>query len=70
MDLNADIRGALLNEGRVGDVVATIYALALAFEAASWERVTELSARLRISWQTLSSAYAEAVRWSEDLGAI
>ena len=70
VDLNADIRGALLNEGRVGDVVATIYALALAFEAASWERVTELSARLRISWQTLSSAYAEAVRWSEDLGAI
>ena len=70
IDLNEDIRNALLNQGQTTDTVRTIYSLVTAFEAASWETVDECAMRLGISRHFLSTAYTDSVRWAEDLGTV
>jgi c-di-GMP-related signal transduction protein len=70
IDLNEDIRNALLNQSQTGDTVGTIYTLVTAYEAGSWEAVDQCAKRLRISRQALSTAYTDAVSWAEDLGKV
>ncbi len=70
IDLHDDIRNALLHEGRSADTVATVYALVTAYEAGDWTAVDQHAATLRVSRHTLAQAYADSVRWSEDLKAL
>jgi c-di-GMP-related signal transduction protein len=70
IDLNPDIRNALLHQDQAGgDIVGIIYSLVTAYEAGSWEVVDGCAARLRISRAVLGAAYNDSVRWAEDLGA-
>jgi c-di-GMP-related signal transduction protein len=70
IDLNADIRNALLSQSQAGDTVGVIYSLVTAYEAGSWDTVDACAQRLGVSKQALASAYTEAVRWSEDIGKV
>ena len=68
IDLNEDVRSALLKPGQTADSIGTIYSLVTAYEAGSWERVEEHALRLRISRARLSAAYTGSLRWAEDMG--
>ncbi len=70
IELNADIRHALLNQGHTGDTVGTIYSLVTAYEAASWDTVDQCAQRLGISKLALSAIYRDAVSWAEDLAKV
>jgi EAL and modified HD-GYP domain-containing signal transduction protein len=70
IDLNEDIRNALLKRGQTGDTVGNIYSLVTAFEAGSWDTVDECAKRLNVSRITLSSAYTDSVRWAEELQTV
>ena len=70
IELNEDIRNALLNQSQTGDAVGTIYSLVTAYESAAWETVDQCAQRLGVSRLALSTAYADAVSWAEDLGKV
>jgi len=70
IELNADIRNALLNQGHSGGTVGTIYSLVIAYETASWDTVDQCAERLGISKLALSGIYRDAVSWAEDLGKV
>ena len=70
IDLNEDIRNALLNQAQTGDTVGTIYSLVTAYETGAWEKVDQCAKRLGVSRLALSTAYADAVSWAEDLGTV
>jgi c-di-GMP-related signal transduction protein len=70
IDLNEDIRNALLKPVQATDSVGTIYSLVTAFESGAWETVDECAKRLGISRAALSTAYKDSVRWAEDLGTV
>jgi EAL and modified HD-GYP domain-containing signal transduction protein len=70
IDLNPDIRDALLNHGQTADTVGTIYSLVTAYETGSWDMVDHYAQRLALSRQALLTAYTESVRWAEDLGTV
>ena len=70
IELNPDIRNALLNPNQTGDTVGTIYSLVIAYEAAAWDTVDQCAQRLGVSRLALSTAYADAVGWAEDLGKV
>jgi c-di-GMP-related signal transduction protein len=70
IELNADIRNALLNQAHTGDTVGTIYSLVTAYEAASWDTVDQCAQRLGISKLALSAIYRDAVSWAEDLAKV
>jgi len=68
IDLNPDIRDALLSPGQTADTVGTIYSLVTAYEVGSWATVDDYAQRLALSRQALSTAYTDSVRWAEDIG--
>ncbi|HEX4594429.1 MAG TPA: HDOD domain-containing protein [Bryobacteraceae bacterium] len=68
IELNDDVRGALLKPGQAADKIGTIYALVTAYETGSWEIVDECAARLGLSRQGLSTGYQDSVLWAEDMG--
>jgi c-di-GMP-related signal transduction protein len=70
IDLNPDIREALLNHGQTADTVGSIYSLVTAYEIGSWETVDDYAQRLALSRQALSTAYRDSVRWAEDIGTL
>jgi len=70
IDLNQDIRDALLNPGQTVDTVGSIYSLVTAYEIGSWETVDDYAQRLALSRQALSIAYTDSVRWAEDIGTL
>jgi len=70
IDLNEDIRNALLKPAQASDTVGTIYSLVTAFEAGCWKTVDECAQRLGITRHALSTAYTDSVRWAEDLDSI
>jgi len=70
IDLNPDIRDALLSPGQTADTVGTIYSLVTAYEIGSWATVDDYAQRLALSRQALSIAYTDSVRWAEDIGTV
>ena len=70
IDLNEDIRNALLKKGQTPGAVGAIYSLVTAYEAGAWDTAGILAKRLGVSRQALCSAYTESVRWAEDIGTI
>jgi EAL and modified HD-GYP domain-containing signal transduction protein len=70
IDLNEDIRNALLNQSHDGDTVSTIYSLVTAYEAGAWDTVDQCAKRLGVSRPALATAYTDAVSWAEDLGTV
>jgi EAL and modified HD-GYP domain-containing signal transduction protein len=70
IDLNPDIREALLKHGQTADAIGNIYSLVTAYEIGSWETVDKYAERLAMSRQTLSTAYTDSVRWAEDIGTL
>jgi c-di-GMP-related signal transduction protein len=70
IDLNPDIRDALLSHGQTADTVGTIYSLVTAYEIGSWATVDDYAQRLALSRQALSTAYTDSVRWAEDIGTV
>ncbi len=70
IDLNDDIRDALLKHGQTPKVVGAIYSLVIAYEAGEWETVDLIAKRLGISREALSFAYMDSVRWAEDIGTL
>jgi EAL and modified HD-GYP domain-containing signal transduction protein len=70
IDLNDDIRQALLKPGGTVDKVGSIYSLVTAYEAGSWEIVDDCALRLGLSRQGLVTGYTDAVRWAEDMGTL
>jgi c-di-GMP-related signal transduction protein len=64
--LAPEIVAALLDTSAEGDVLTTIYQLALHYEAGNWEAVDEISLRARIVPSALRVAYSEAVSWTEE----
>jgi EAL and modified HD-GYP domain-containing signal transduction protein len=67
IDLNEDIRNALLKPGQTSDTVGAIYSLVIAYEAGSWDTVDDCAKSLGVSRPALSAAYAESVSWAEDM---
>jgi len=70
IDLNQDIRNALLNQAQAGDTIGTIYSLVTGYEAGAWDTVDQCAKGLGVSRPALSTAYTDAVSWAEDLGMV
>lgn len=70
VELNEDVRCALLNPGSTAGKIADLYSLVTAYEAGSWEFVDECALRLGLSRIALATAYTDSVRWAEDLGSV
>ncbi len=62
--LSADVEAVLLNGGG-GSRLASVFALALAYERGAWETVQRLVSLLGLSDEDLSRCYEEATAWTE-----
>lgn len=67
ISIDNNVSDALLSgHGELGKLLS----LAIAYEQANWSEVATLSKELKVSEETLSSSYSEAVKWSESVLAV
>ncbi len=64
MPIGESVKSALVNgEGHLGDILT----LAIAYEKAEWDKVTQLASNISIQEDDLSESYDEALVWTTEL---
>ncbi|HNT35559.1 MAG TPA: HDOD domain-containing protein [bacterium] len=67
MSLSDEVAKTLFGEDTT---LSPVFNLALAFERADWDSISHLVAQLKVSENTVSEAYKEAVVWSREVFSI
>jgi c-di-GMP-related signal transduction protein len=70
ISLKNDVRDALLGRPPRTDQdgsVTRLYSLMLAYEAADWERVSAIAAKMYLQEWAVAEAYVRGVKWADEV---